>query len=111
MLIGSADVGRHDLQNDAVWSVLSAKRVRFARRHLELRVFDRFHLDLTRSHIGDSPICWHVISPFSYFFYFGNLEGGSARCGNGMVLLAGSAADTDGAYDLAVLLQRNAAGK
>src|SRR6185295_5893041 len=63
VLIRPADVGRHNLQNNAVRGVFPAERIRFARGHLQLRVFDRFDFDLSRANVGNSTIARHTKSP------------------------------------------------
>jgi hypothetical protein len=63
VLIGPADVGRHNLQDDAVWGVFPAERIGFARGHLQLRVIDRFDFDFSRANVGNSTIARHTKSP------------------------------------------------
>ena len=41
-------------------SILTTKGIGLTRRHLEFRVFDRFHLDLTRLDVSNSSIARHT---------------------------------------------------
>src|SRR5712671_233608 len=63
VLIGPADVGRHNFQYDAVRGVFPAERIGLARGHLQLRVIDRFHFDFSRAYVGNSTIARHTKSP------------------------------------------------
>ena len=53
VLVGAADVGRDDLEQNAVLDLL------FARRIVQLRKIDRFNFDYARLDIGDSTIRCH----------------------------------------------------
>ena len=68
VLIGPADVGGHDLQNDAVRGVFPAERVRLALGHLELGVRDGLNLHLARLDISNSTISCHYF--FSFFLSY-----------------------------------------
>jgi len=52
VLIASADVGTHDLENDSMLAALAAWID-------ELRKIDAAHLDLARPHVNDSAIGCH----------------------------------------------------
>jgi hypothetical protein len=68
VLIGTADVGGHDLQDDAMGSVLSAERIALALWHPQFRVADGFHFDGAWFDVSYSAITWHVFSPLSASF-------------------------------------------
>src|SRR5262249_24404387 len=64
VLVRTANIGSHDVQDHAMRSVLPSKGIRLALGHPQLGIGNRLNLDLTRLDVCNSTIACHFVVSF-----------------------------------------------